>query len=70
MPMRKRRPWSPQELLVMGRFVRAVPDGRYDAIANASRAYLLELARVRVKEGRPDSVHAKTPSRRPSGPDS
>jgi len=45
---RKRRPWTPEELVVMNRFVQAIAEGRYDAIAKASRACLRELGRVRA----------------------
>jgi hypothetical protein len=47
MPRPDRRPLSPDELRVIGRFVQAVADGRYDAIAKAARACLQELERIR-----------------------
>ncbi len=55
MPRPGRIPLSPDELQVIGRFVEAVVEGRYETVAGAARACLPELERVR-----PASVPARS----------
>ena len=48
MQRRRRRAWSPEERDVLDRFVQAIKDGEYDALARATRACLSALEEVRV----------------------
>jgi len=48
LPRRKRRAWSSEERVVLDHFVQAIKNGKYDALARATRACLDELAKVRA----------------------